>query len=311
MCARAGLVVPLDTRGGVFVHSLSARADRLVGGGLPIAVVLLTGCSSGIGRLAALGFARHGDRVYATARAPHAAADLVETAETERLDLRIEQLDVTDEASVTACIERVLEESGRIDVLVNNAGVLHLGSVELLPTELLRDTFDTNFYGVIATTRAVLPGMRSQRSGTIVNVASAAGLIASPPMNWSYAASKAAVIKLSDALAWELEPLGIRVVCVEPGFYGTDLLRKANRPASPDSPYRAYEEAITGFFDNGIESAPDARIVADAIVAAADGPVDATSAHVLVGEDAEYFANAYRTMSERDYKTMVRPIYGF
>ena len=276
-----------------------------------MAVVLVSGCSSGIGRLTALTFARRGDRVYVTARVPERAGDLVLAAQAEDLDLRVEQLDVTDEASVEGCVGRVLEDAGRIDVLVNNAGVLHLGSVELLSAELLRETFETNFFGVVWMTWAVLPAMRLQRSGTIVNVASGAGLIASPPMNWSYAASKAALIKLSDGLAWEVEPFGIKVVCIEPGFYGTELLRKADRPADPESPYRAYEEAITCFFDKGIQGAPDAQIVADAILAGVDRPLDATSVHVLVGEDSEYFVNAYRTMSERDYKAMVRPIYGF
>jgi NAD(P)-dependent dehydrogenase (short-subunit alcohol dehydrogenase family) len=276
-----------------------------------MAVVLVTGCGSGIGPLAALAFARRGDRVYATARAPARAGAVVRAAADEGLDLRVDQLDVTDDASVDSCVGRVLEDAGRIDVLVNNAGVLHLGSVETLPEERLRETFETNFFGVVRTTGAVLPAMRAQRSGTIVNVASAAGLIASPPMNWSYAASKAAVIKLSDALAWEVEPFGIKVVCLEPGFYGTELLTKAARPTDPDSPYRQHEDAIVSFFDQGIEGAPDAQTVASAIVAAVDLPLDATSVHVLVGEDSEHFANAYRAMSEREYKTMVRPIYGF
>jgi NAD(P)-dependent dehydrogenase (short-subunit alcohol dehydrogenase family) len=276
-----------------------------------MAVVLITGSSSGIGFLTALTFARRGDCVYATARLPQRADELRRIAQNERLDVRVERLDATDPASVRECVERVRDAAGCIDVLINNAGVLHLGSVELLPEPLLRETFETNLFGVVTVLRAVLPTMRAQQAGTIVNVASAAGLISAPPVNWSYAASKAALGKLSDALAWEVEPFGIKVVCLHPGFYRTQLLTRSARPDDVNSPYRAYEEAIVSFFDEGISSAPDAQIVADAIVAAVERPLDATSVHVLVGEGSEHFANAYRSMSETDYKNMLRPIYGF
>ncbi len=276
-----------------------------------MAVVLITGSSSGIGFLAALAFARQGDRVYATSRSPERADELVRIARSDGLEVSVERMDVTDPASVRDCVERVEAAAGRVDVLVNNAGVAHFGSVELLPEPLLRETFETNLLGAVTVLRAVLPTMRARRAGTVVNVASAAGLIAAPPINWSYAASKAALGKLSDALAWELEPFGIKVVCVHPGFYKTQFLARSGRPEDASSPYHAYEEAIVSFFDNGIEAAPNAQIVADAIVAAVERPLDATSVHVLVGEDSEHFADAYRSMSETDYKKMLRPIYGF
>ena len=247
----------------------------------------------------------------ATARAPERAEALVREARRENLDLAVTRLDVTDDLSVLECVARIVAEEGRLDVLVNNAGVLHLGSVELLPTSTLQETFETNFFGAIRTVRAVLPTMRAQGSGTIVNVASLAGLLAAPPMNWSYAASKAALSKLSDALAWEVEPFGIKVVCVHPGVYGTQIVARASRSSDEESPYRAYEQAIASFFDEAMKKAPDPQTVAEAIVAAVERPADATAVHVLVGEDSEYFANAYRSMRESDYKAMVRPVYGF
>jgi NAD(P)-dependent dehydrogenase (short-subunit alcohol dehydrogenase family) len=275
-----------------------------------MAVVVVTGCSSGFGLLTALAFARRGDIVYATMRDTTRGDPLVRVAESEGLDVHIARLDVTDDASVREAVGRVLGAEGRIDVLVNNAGVLHLGSVELLPEEALRSTFETNYFGAIRMIRAVLPAMRSQCSGTIVNVSSAAGRLPAPPMNWSYAASKAALGALSDALGWELELFGVSVVCVEPGFYPTQIVANAGLPADPGSPYRRYEEAMVTFFEGGMTVEADPQIVADAIVAAVDRP-DQSPVHVLVGEDSEHFVGLYRSMTEGEYKAMIRPIYGF
>jgi NAD(P)-dependent dehydrogenase (short-subunit alcohol dehydrogenase family) len=273
-------------------------------------VVVLTGCSSGFGLLSALTFARSGDRVYATMRDPAGGSRLAGVAAAEGLDVTVSQLDVTDDDSVRRAVGEVLEADGRIDVLVNNAGVLHLGSVELLAEEAFRATFETNFFGAIRMIRAVLPAMRAQGSGTIINVSSTAGRLPAPPMNWSYAASKAALGTLSDALGWELEPFGVKVVCLEPGFYPTQIVANAGMPADPDSPYRGYEEAMVRFFDEGMKSEADPQIVAEAIVAAVDRPGH-SPVHVLVGEDSEHFVGAYRSMSEGEYKAMVRPVYGF
>jgi NAD(P)-dependent dehydrogenase (short-subunit alcohol dehydrogenase family) len=276
-----------------------------------MATVLITGCSSGIGLLAALAFARQGDTVYATMRDPARGERLATIVEDEGLDVTIAQLDVTDDGSVRRAVGAVLEADGQIDVLVNNAGVLHLGSVELLAEDALRSTFETNWFGAIRTIRAVLPAMREQGSGTIVNVSSLAGRLPSPPMNWSYAASKAALSTLSDALAWEVGPFGIKVICIEPGLFATQIVASAGRPGDPASPYHAYyEQAMVSFFDEGIKAAADAQIVADAIVESAR-PGSDTPVHVLVGEDSVDFVAAYRSMSEADFKEMVRPIYGF
>jgi NAD(P)-dependent dehydrogenase (short-subunit alcohol dehydrogenase family) len=275
-----------------------------------MATVLITGCSGGIGFLAALEFARRGDSVHATMRNPARGSGLARAAADEGLEVSIAELDVTDDGSVQKAVGSVLEADGRIDVLVNNAGVLHLGSVELLPDAALRSTFETNWFGAIRTIRAVLPAMREQGSGTIVNVSSLAGRLPSPPMNWSHAASKAALSTLSDALAWEVAPLGIKVVCIEPGLFATQIVASAGRPADPGSPYRACEEAMVSFFEAGIGIAADPQIVANAIVAAVEQTGD-SPVHVLVGEDSEHFVAAYRSMSEREYKEMVRPVYGF
>jgi NAD(P)-dependent dehydrogenase (short-subunit alcohol dehydrogenase family) len=258
-------------------------------------VVVITGCSSGLGPLVALAFGRRGDRVYATMRGAHRGRDLLQAAQAEGLDVRVLELDVTEDASVQQAIDQILAAEGRIDVLVNNAGIVHFGSVELLPDDLMRSTFETNLFGPVRMLRAVLPIMRSQRSGVVVNVSSVAGRVPAPPIYWSYIASKHGLSVLSDALNMELAPFGIRVVSIEPGFFKTGIIAKTPRPAD-GSPYREAEEALVAFMEGGVDAGADAQSVADAIVeavAADDGQV-----HVLVGEDAEFFVEQYQTLTE-------------
>ena len=272
-------------------------------------VVLLTGCSSGIGLHAALAFARQGDRVYATMRSPSKSGALTAAAAAEGLSVMVSELDVTKDDSVRKAVGQVLEAEGRIDVLVNNAGITHFGSVELLPEELMRAIFETNLFGAVRMIRAVLPTMRAQGSGSIVNVSSLAGRLPTLPVHGFYAASKHGLSVLSDALALEVEAFGIRVACVEPGFFATDIMHKAVRSTEDGSPYQALEEAVVAACEREIGQSPDPKIVADAIVAAADGTRDG-SVHVLVGDDAEQFTEAFRTLSELEYTALVREYVG-
>src|SRR3990170_6962877 len=183
-----------------------------------MAVVVITGCSSGFGMLAALEFARRGDRVYATMRNTAKAGPLLAQAKTAGAAVEVLQLDVNDAVSVAAAIEEVVRREGRIDVLVNNAGMSIDGPVEEFDDDEVLAVFETNFFGVIRVTRAVLPRMRSQGGGTIVTVGSLAGK-ATLPFSGIYSASKHAVEALSDALHYELQPFGIRVVLIEPGGF--------------------------------------------------------------------------------------------
>jgi NAD(P)-dependent dehydrogenase (short-subunit alcohol dehydrogenase family) len=273
-----------------------------------MSVVLLTGCSSGIGLSAALAFARQRDRVYATMRDPRRGERLSKTAAEEDLDLSIARIDVTDEGSVQEAVQHVLEVEGRIDVLVNNAGVDHFGTVECMPEHLVRSIFETNLFGAVRMIRAALPTMRAQHSGTIVNVSSVAGRLPTLPVHGFYAASKHGLSVLSDALALEVEPFGIRVVCVEPGFIATEFFVNAQRP-DENSPYRALEEAVVSTCERDIALGPEPQIVADVIVETANGTSDG-SVHVLVGDDAEEYSEASRTMSELEYTALVREYVG-
>jgi NAD(P)-dependent dehydrogenase (short-subunit alcohol dehydrogenase family) len=272
-----------------------------------MAVVVITGCSSGFGLETSLAFARRGDRVYATMRNLAKAEALVAAVSAEDLDIDIVELDVTNDDSVKRAVEEILAAEARIDVLVNNAGVEHWGSVEFLADELVRSIFETNVLGAVRMLRGVLPAMRAQKSGVVVNVASAAGRVPGLPANWAYSASKHALCSLSDSLSGEVQPFGIRVVSIEPGFFATANLDNATRP-TPGSPYAEIETAVVAFYESSLDHGGDPRNVAAAIVAAATDP--ASAIHVPVGPDAEMFIQAAATMSESEWQAVGRAMIG-
>jgi NAD(P)-dependent dehydrogenase (short-subunit alcohol dehydrogenase family) len=181
-------------------------------------VWFITGCSTGFGRELARSAAAHGFRVAATARNPAMLSDLVAG---HQGNVKALALDVTDADQVKRTVSAVEHSFGRIDVLVNNAGYGYLAAVEEGEEKEIRAVFNTNFFGLADVTRTVLPGMRARRRGTIVNIASVAGIIGFAGSGY-YAATKFAVEGLSEALAEEVEPLGIRVMLVEPGPFRTD-----------------------------------------------------------------------------------------
>lgn len=190
-------------------------------------IVLVTGASSGNGRAIATLLAHHAYRVLGTSRAPASAAA---TAGVELLEL-----DVRSDESVRACVAAVLEKAGRLDVLVNNAGYELAGALEETSLDEAREQLETNFFGVVRTTQAVLPAMRSGRSGQIVNVSSLAGLTAIPFMGM-YSASKFALEGYSEALRQEVKPFGIHVSQIEPGFLNTPMKthRRSTAERIPD-----------------------------------------------------------------------------
>ncbi|WP_409343538.1 SDR family oxidoreductase [Paenibacillus sp. MBLB4367] len=235
----------------------------------PLPVAIVTGASSGFGLLTATALAKEGFRVIATVREPGREAALMEEAERAGVAGRIEclPLDVTDHAGVLHVAATVFSRFGRIDVLVNNAGFALGGFAEEVPIAEWRRQFETNFFGLVAMTQAVLPHMREQKHGTIVNVSSVSGL-AGLPGYAPYAASKFAVEGFSESLRLETADFGVKVVLVEPGAYRTAIWAKGfaqiNRPH--DSPYRAKLDRILAYSRRTAETAPDPREVADAIV---------------------------------------------
>lgn len=178
--------------------------------------VLITGCSSGIGAATAERLAADGWRVYATARRPQTLADL------ERAGCRTLALDVTDERSMSAAVEEVARAEGAVGVLINNAGYGQSGAVESVPLDQVRAQFETNVFGLLRMCQLVLPGMRAQRWGKIVNIGSMGGRLTFPG-GGIYHATKYAVEALSDALRFEVKGFGVDVILIEPGLIVTNF----------------------------------------------------------------------------------------
>src|SRR5687767_6026574 len=198
--------------------------------------VLVTGCSSGIGRATAERLARGGWTVYASARRLGTVADLD--------GCRPLKLDVTDEGSMRAAVERIEREEGAVGVLVNNAGYSQSGAVESVSIDVARMQFETNVFGLARLTQLVLPGMREQGWGRIVNVSSMGGELTFPGGGW-YHASKHAVEALSDALRFELAGFGIDVVVIQPGLIRTRFADAAvGSIEAGDGPYARFDAAV-------------------------------------------------------------------
>ena len=201
--------------------------------------VLITGCSSGIGRAAALRLHRAGLPVYATARDTGALAELAASG------IRTLHLDVTDEESAASAVKQVVEEHGAVGVLVNNAGTGVYGAVEDVPLSTARASFETNVFGALRLAQLVLPGMREQGSGRIVNISSILGRF-SPPGGGLYQATKHALEAYSEALRLEVAPFGVRVSLIEPAtvrtrFFETAIMEFAGQP---DSAYQAFHDKL-------------------------------------------------------------------
>lgn len=220
----------------------------------------ITGCSSGFGREIAKAVLARGWNAVVTARSVASIADIANDFPASALSLT---LDVTNKRQITDAIENAEARFGAIDVLVNNAGYGYRAAVEEGDDAEVRRLFDTNVFGLIDVTKAVLPGMRMRRSGHIINISSVAGRIASPGAGY-YAASKFAVNGLSDGLAKEVAPFGIKVTIIEPGPFRTDFAGRSTR--DPSEPLEAYTE--TAGKQRAISTARHGRQAGDPVRAA-------------------------------------------
>jgi NAD(P)-dependent dehydrogenase (short-subunit alcohol dehydrogenase family) len=230
---------------------------------------LITGASSGIGLATAAALADDGWHVAATARNPATANGLQELA-ADRSNIGIHELDVTAQASVSGCVDAVLSERGGIELLVNNAGAGHRGTLEQLGDDEFEKSFAVNFYGVARVTRAVVPGMRTRSRGRIITVTSMNGVVAMP-FSDAYNAAKFAVEGLMEGLAPVLRTFGIDVSVIEPGPVRTSFLRNAGgriAEVAADDPYaellNRYNTTMAGLLNSG-ESAADVAAVIAAI----------------------------------------------
>ncbi|HZF42999.1 MAG TPA: oxidoreductase [Sphingomonadaceae bacterium] len=229
----------------------------------PGRVVLVTGASSGIGKVSAQYLAARGWRVFAGARRPKV---LRGSAGIEFL-----QLDVTDDALAREAVETVLRRAGRIDGLVNNAGGSILGAVEETSLEQARALFETNVLGVMRMSQAVLPAMRSQQFGRIVNISSIVGFLPAPYMG-VYAATKHALEGLSESLDHEVRAFGVRVMLVQPAFTRTNIDAASVRAERPSEAYAAQRERVLAVIGEQIARAPEATAVARTVERALGHP---------------------------------------
>ena len=225
-------------------------------------VVVVTGVSSGIGRAAAERFAKRGCRVFGTVRNPAKAQPIP--------GVELVEMDIRDEASVQNGVRTIIAQAKRIDVLVNSAGVTLLGATEEPSIAEAQSLFDTNVLGILRTTQAVLPHMRAQGSGRIVNVSSVLGFLPAPYMGL-YSASKHAVEGLSETLDHEVRKFGIRVALVEPSFTKTNLDINAPLAASRIPAYASERSVVSQAIQKNVHKAPEPDGVASTIVDAALG----------------------------------------
>ncbi|MEX0749883.1 MAG: SDR family oxidoreductase [Dehalococcoidia bacterium] len=249
--------------------------------------VLITGCSSGFGLLAALEFARRGDHVFATMRDTSKAGDLQAAAAKESLDVQVLRLDLLDQSSIDAAIAEA-QKAAPIDVLVNNAGFEVRSSVEDASEDEVRRQFETNVIGTLRVIKSVLPDMRKRGAGTIINLSSVAGIVGVPYAGY-YSASKHALEAITETMHYEVRPFGVRVALIEPGAFETSFggnIVRAKR-FNETSPYWGTSERFhvaRGKLSNP-EVVNDPQDVAKTIVEAAY--TDTPRLRWLVGGDAQ------------------------
>lgn len=259
-----------------------------------MAVILITGSSTGIGQEAAVQLSRGGHTVYASCRNPDSAAELRQRAEAENLSLQIVALDLLDRPSVDACLATILDREGRLDVLVSNAGVGGGRALEETPIEEIREVYETNVFGAFSVMQAVIPIMRRQRSGRLVNVTSLAAVNVFG-CHGTYSSSKAAVEAMCVALSQELSEFNIRVSMVEPGCILTPMWGKGTMPPE-DSAYGNSFGRLMKFGEYGLGRAATTVDCANAIQDAIES--DNPRFRYPVGPDAEDFWKAYTALND-------------
>lgn len=257
--------------------------------------VLITGTSKGIGLETALRFGRAGYKVFATMRNPEAASGLKQKIKNESLDITISKMDVDSDTSVKQCMDAIIQKHGSLDVLVNNAGIERHGSIEEMSMEDFHAIINTNYLGVLRCTKAVLPPMRKNEKGCIINVASVAGHIANSPLG-GYAASKHALEAISEALAQEVKPFNIKVAIIEPGIINTQM---ANDIAVNDESIYPHSKRFAGLFTASLKMPTPPSLVADKIFEVAEN--NNWKLRHPVGPDAEPFIAWRASMSDEQW----------
>ncbi|MEO9277507.1 MAG: SDR family oxidoreductase [Nitrososphaera sp.] len=266
-------------------------------------IAVVTGSSSGIGFETALALARNGYHTYATMRDTNKGTRIRDTAKKENLAIEVLELDVDNENSIKKAIEKILQDKKKIDVLVNNAGYGLFGCLEDLTIEDLKKQFETNFFGIIRMIQAVLPTMRKQKSGTIVNVSSVAGRIGFPASP-AYISSKFALEGLSESMRYELAPFGIKTIIIEPGVIKTNFFAALENPTRPDSAYKDLTDKVMKGLTMMSEMGTPPQEVANTIVKAisSEDPLP----RYPVGNDAVMFLEAKKSKTDIEFENYIK-----
>jgi short-subunit dehydrogenase len=270
-------------------------------------IAVVTGSSSGIGYETSLLLARNQYTTYASMRNLKKSDELLKIASNENIPLKVIQLDVNDDRSVSSAIDSIVKENGRIDVLVNNAGFDLFGSLEELTIEEIKGQFETNFFGTARVTKSVIPTMRKQGSGIIINVSSIGGRIGLVPCNTMYHASKFALEGFTESLRHELTEFNIDVILIEPGAIRSNFaenIRTAKNYDSNNSPYAKTVQKVFEGFEPMLANASDPKEVAQVILNAANS--SSPNIRYTVGKDAESILKARAELSDRELEKWVR-----
>ncbi|MFY9565338.1 MAG: SDR family oxidoreductase [Nitrososphaeraceae archaeon] len=270
-------------------------------------VAIVTGSSSGIGLETSVSLAQNGFLTYATMRNLDKSSIIKTAADNEGLPIKVVQLNVADNRMINNAIQAIVSEAGRIDILVNNAGYGLVGAFEDLSIDdEIKNQYETNVFGLMRVTQAVLPIMRRQKSGIIVNVSSGAGLFGYPGGS-AYVSTKFAVEGLSESMAYELEPFGIKVVLIEPGFIKTNFANAmvlAKKAQDPSSPYSEMMQRIQANSKEMAKNASSVDVVSKAILEAVKSK--SPNLRYLVGKDVEAWAASKKTMGDTEFHNMMQ-----
>jgi NAD(P)-dependent dehydrogenase (short-subunit alcohol dehydrogenase family) len=267
---------------------------------------VVTGSSSGIGFETSLLLAKNGFRTYATVRNLDKAKEIRDISDKGEPPIRVAEMNVDSDKSVEDAIGKIMNESKRIDLLVNNAGYDLIGALEDLSMDEIRAQFETNLFGAIRVMKAVLPIMRKQQGGTIVNISSIGGRFAIP-LNAAYHGTKFALEGISESVRLETEPFGIKVILVEPGAIRTNILRNAKagqKTAEPSSPYapmtKKLQKGWEHFFDHATPPEEVAKVILKAVTS--ENP----DMRYTAGDDARQIMEARKQMSDLEFEGLVK-----
>jgi NAD(P)-dependent dehydrogenase (short-subunit alcohol dehydrogenase family) len=272
-------------------------------------VAVVTGSSTWIGFETSLMMARNGFHTYATMRKLEdgGSKQIIDIAKNENLPLQVIQLDVNDDKSVVDAINRTANEKDRIDVVINNAGYDLMGALEESSMDEIKAQFETNFFGAVRVMQAVIPLMRKQGGGIIVNITSLGGRI-SFPLNSPYHATKFALEGLSESIQYELEPFGIKIIVIEPGGVGSNFLKNlkmATKTSDPlNSPYRLMQSSMSEYFKQWSQNLMHPSEVAKVILQAVTS--DNPDFRYIVGKDAVMMLESRRNMSDGEFQNLIK-----